>query len=98
MITADWKSGYNTVPFGADHQRGMTSTKSRPALTSAFTMRVSSRSICRCPPFQAFLDAVALPSGVTGPVARVHGFQVPISSACRARRSGVQLLAMLHLQ
>ena len=30
---------------------------------------------------KAFLDAVALPSGVRGPVARSHGFQVRISSA-----------------
>ena len=76
----------------------MASTRSRPALTSAFTRRDSSRSIFQCPPRQAFLDALALPSGVRGPVACCHGFQVRISAACRDLRSGVQLDAMLLLQ
>ena len=37
-------------PSRLAHQRGMASTRSRPALTSAFTMRASSRSISQCPP------------------------------------------------
>ena len=63
----------------------------------AFTMRDSSRSIFRWPPLQAFRAALALPSAVPGPVARSHGFQVRISAACCARRSGVQVVAMLCL-
>jgi hypothetical protein len=39
-----------------------------------------------------------LPSGVRGPLACFHGFQVRISAACRALRSGVQVVAMLTLQ
>ena len=76
----------------------MASTRSRPALTSAFTRRDSSRSIFQVPPRQAFRLALALPSGVRGPVARVHGFQVRIRADCCARRSEVQVVAMLLLQ
>lgn len=32
------------------HYRDMAFTRSRPALTSAFTMRASSRSMSQCPP------------------------------------------------
>jgi len=78
-------------PSRLAHQRRMASTRSRPALTSAFTRRDSSRSISQCPPVQALRDALALPSGVLGPVACFHGFQVRISSACLRLRSGVQL-------
>ena len=83
---------------GLSHQRGMASTRSRAALTSAFTMRDNSRIFSQCPPVQALRDALALPSGVRGPLACFHGFQVRISAACRALRSGVQVVAMLMLQ
>ena len=74
---------------GLGRQRGMAFTRSRPALISAFTKRDSSRSFSQCPPLYAFLDVVALPSGVRGPVACCHGFQVRISAAykCCARAS-----------
>ena len=65
------------------------SVSSRASRISAFTMRDNSRSICRCLPLQAFLDAVALPSGERGPVERSHGFHTWISNACCARCSGV---------
>jgi hypothetical protein len=78
--------------------RWMVFTRSRPALTSAFTMRVSFRMVARCPPVQAFRDALAFPSGVRGPLACSHGFQVRISCACRALRSGVQPFSMVFLQ
>lgn len=40
----------------------------------------------------------ALPAAVLAPVDRSHGFQVRISAACLARRSGVHPFAMLRLQ
>ena len=84
--------GGNTAQFLAN------STVSRAALISAFTTRTSMRSAARCPPFQAFLATLARPSGLTGPVACCHGFQVLISSDCLALRSVVQPLTMVCLQ
>ena len=60
------------------------------ALISEFRRRDSSRSVCLCPPFQAFLEARVFPSAVRGPVDRSHGFHALTSSACRFRRSCVQ--------
>ena len=48
-------------------------------------------------PLNAFFEALAFPSSVLGPVDCSHGFHVLISSACRCRRSGVQLFIMLFL-
>lgn len=76
----------------------MASTSSRASRISAFTRRDNSRIFSQCPPDQALRDALALPSGVRGPLACFHGFQVRISAACRALRSGVQVVAMLMLQ
>jgi hypothetical protein len=50
------------------HQRAAPSNRSFARLISAFTERVSSRISSQYPPVKAFLDAVALPSGVRGPV------------------------------
>lgn len=70
----------------------------RISASSAFSAWVSSRSCARCPPCQALRDAVALPSGVRGPVLCFHGCHCRISSACRCLRSNVQGVAMLVLQ
>ena len=70
----------------------------RISASSAFSALVSSRSSARCPPCQALRDAVALPSGVRGPVLCFHGCHCRISSACRFLRSNVQGVAMLVLQ
>jgi hypothetical protein len=77
---------------------GIVSTRSRATRISAFTCRDNSRIINQCPPFQAFLDAFALPSSLRGPVDCSHGFHVRISAACLARRSGVQPFAIACLQ
>ena len=53
----------------------------RISASSAFSAFVSSRSCARCPPCQALRDAVALPSGVRGPVLCFHGCHCRISSA-----------------
>lgn len=74
------------------------STRSRATRISAFTCRDNSRSVNQCPPFQAFLDAFALPSAVRGPMDHSHGFHPRISAACLALRSGVQPFAMMRLQ
>ena len=74
------------------------STRSREARTSALTSLESSRNFFQYPPVHALRDALALPSGVFGPVDCSHGFQVRINAACRALRSGVQEVAMLMLQ
>ena len=71
---------------------------SRDSRTCSLTILVSSRSSARCPPCQALRDAVALPSGVRGPVLCFHGCHCRISSACRCLRSNVQGVAMLVLQ
>jgi hypothetical protein len=57
------------------------STSSRAARISAFTCLVSARSINQCPPFQAFLEARALPSAVRGPLDRSQGRQRRINAA-----------------
>lgn len=59
------------------------------ARISAFTWRMSSRSIARSPPFQALREARALPSVVRGPVDRSHGFQRRISAAWLDLRADV---------
>lgn len=71
---------------------------SRDSRKCSLTILVSSRSCARCPPCQALRDAVALPSGVRGPVLCFHGCHCRISSACRCLRSNVQGVAMLVLQ
>jgi hypothetical protein len=48
------------------------------------------RSIFLWPPLQALRDALALPSGVLGPVDHAHGCHARISAACPALRSDVQ--------
>ena len=53
----------------------------RISASSAFSAFVSSRSCARCPPCQALRDAVALPSGVRGPVLCFQGCHCRISSA-----------------
>ena len=102
LSVPSWKRGFRVhptrCPSRLTHQREMASTRARPALTSAFTIRDSSRISNQCPPVQALRDALALPSGVRGPLDCFHGFQVRISAACRALRSGVQVVAMLMLQ
>ena len=55
------------------------------------SQRPIARSIPRVSPLSALRLTFALPSGVRGPVDRSHGFQFLISTAPRARRSGVQL-------
>ena len=70
----------------------------RNAANSVFSSPDSPRISARCPPFQAFRDTRALPSGVDGPVDCSHGFQRLISSACRCLRSKVQPFAMICLQ
>ena len=47
---------------------------------------------------EAEAAAVEQSPGVLAPVDRSHGFQVRISAACLARRSGVHPFAMLRLQ
>lgn len=49
-------------------------------------------------PLSALRADRALPWALRGPVDCAHGLQVLISAACRARRSGVQPLAMVLLQ
>ena len=73
-------------------------TSSRAARTSAFTILDSSRNCARWPPVQAFLLTRCLPSCDLGPVDLAHGCHVRINSACRALRSGVQVVAMICLQ
>ena len=74
------------------------SFNSRRRLSCSRRSRANSRNNSRSPPHQALCEEVALPSAVVGPVLCSHGFHFPIISACRARRSGVQPFAMLHLQ
>ena len=59
---------------------------------------VNWRTFSLWPPLNLFLLTRALPSGLRGPVDCSHGFQVRISSACLALRSGVQPLAMMSFQ
>ena len=73
-------------------------TRSRDALTSALTSVISSRSFCRCPPFQALRETRSLPSGVLGPVDLAQGRHCFTSSACLRLRSNVQPLTMICLQ
>lgn len=60
--------------------------------------RRNSRNSARHPPLSAFRETVALPSGDLGPVDFSHGRQFRISAACRSRRAGVHVVAMLCLQ
>ena len=73
-------------------------SNSRDWRNSSFTILRMARSSNQCPPFQAFRAALALPSGLRGPVDRSHGFQRWINAACRALRSGAQGVGMLVLQ
>ena len=73
-------------------------TSSREARTCSLISLDSSRSCARWPPVQAFLLTRCLPSGDFGPVDLAHGCHVRINSACRALRSGVQVVAMICLQ
>ncbi len=66
--------------------------------SSARSSRASSRRRCPCPPLKALRDERALPSLVRGPVLCCHGCHWRINSACRCRRCGVQVVAMLVLQ
>ena len=59
---------------------------------------LSSRSIPRTSPLSRFIADFALPSGVLGPVLRVHGCQRRIASDCLSRRSCVQPFAIDLLQ
>lgn len=74
------------------------SKTSRRILSCSRNSSASSRSSGLIPPVQALRDEAALPSALRGPVLRSHGRHCRISSACRARRSGVQPFAMLNLQ
>ena len=60
--------------------------------------RLSRLIMARLPPFQALRDTTAFPLEVLGPVDFSQGRHRWISSACLARRSGVQPLAILLLQ
>ena len=73
-------------------------SRPRCSRSIAFTAFLSVRSSAPCPPLKALPADAALPAVVVGPVEHFHGHQVRISAACRARRSGVQVVAMLHLQ
>ena len=53
------------------------------------SVRANLRSICRVPPFHALHAALALPSGLRGPVDFLHGLHVRMRSAWRLRCSGV---------
>src|SRR4029453_3720119 len=88
---SSWDEGQQRVDSG--HSRKL--TRSPSSCRSAFP---KSRSIPRVSPLSALRLALALPSGVRGPVDRSHGFQFLISFACRARRSGVHPFAILSLQ
>lgn len=66
---------------------------------SALNCLMRSRSSIERPPcHKAFFDDVVLPLSVRGPVDFSHGCHCWIKARCRARRSGVQPLPMLHLQ
>lgn len=54
--------------------------------------RICARCRGRCPPLSALREAMALPSGVRGPVDFAHGLLRRIASAAFARRSGVHAL------
>ena len=73
-------------------------TSSRDSRTCSLTILDSSRSSARWPPFQALRLTRSLPSSDLGPVDLAHGFHCLINSACRALRSGVQVVVMLVLQ
>lgn len=60
----------------------------RASRISSFSSFRSLRNSAQNPPFQAFREAFAFPSGVLGPVDFNHGFHRLIASACRDRRSG----------
>ena len=55
------------------------------------------RNLTRWPPFHAFRDALALPSGVLGPVDLVQGAQDLTDSLCRSLRAVLRPF-MLGLQ
>ena len=104
----------HTPYFGGIGQRGHQSTETaldQAAQTIRFNASRWSRRTCRqcfntalasvrCHGslFSALRDAAAFPSMDVGPVDFSHGFQLRISSACRALRSGVQPFAMMLLQ
>lgn len=73
---------------------GLGQKDSNPSLCCA-SIRANSRSNSRCPPRHPLRAAVALPSGLRGPVDCDHGFQVLMRSACCCRCSGVQLRAAI---
>jgi len=68
------------------------------SFSSSATFFINALNSGRFPPRQALRDTRALPSVVLGPVDRPQGFQVRISTACLARRSGVQPFAIGLLQ
>ena len=55
-------------------------------------MAISSAAARFALPLSTFFDDTALPSGVAGPVERVHGFQARINAACRAFCSSVRTM------
>ena len=54
------------------------------------------RNAHRTPPLYAFLDDLALPTGVFGPVALLHGCHFLINADCRVRRSEPPLWRMQY--
>jgi hypothetical protein len=83
--------GFPPLPLGVqDH-----STSRRFCSRRA---RDSSRKSRQVPPLSAFREATDLPALVFGPVAFSQGRHCRISSAWRARRSGVQPFAIFLLQ
>ena len=70
----------------------------RRILSCSRNSSASSRSSGLIPPVQALRDEAALPAALRGPVLCSQGLHCRISSACLARRSGVQPFAMLNLQ
>lgn len=93
-----WSAFISWVGVKRHPWRSTQSRISRRILSCSRSSSANSRSSGLMPPVHALRDATALPSALRGPVLRSQGRHCRISSACRARRSGVQPFAMLDLQ
>jgi len=76
-----YRNAARTVAEKSDHASRLASVR---------TLAMSLAGCDRIPCFRLFLLAFALPLAVLGPVDFSQGFNCRISSACLARRSGVQ--------
>ena len=95
-LTQVWRES-PTVPSASGYSAILRSP-SRCFLMRTFIAFFKARSFSQCPPLNPLRAVRSLPSSLRGPVDFSHGRHVRISVACRARRSGVQPLAIARFQ